>query len=195
MTYNVNYRMSSRDDILRAAAEAFRLRGYEAAGVADILKRSGYKPPTLYYHFGDKEGLYVTWCEESLGELGSGLRGANDSAQFAGVLTRPEFADPVAIRRDLVLMVRSESRERILRALGQNVDEPMTNLYFSIARDGGNPDLLDAWITGFLGAMSAMRLTAPRGKALTPDIAAAWATRSEKGWRLQEASKPPHNVD
>lgn len=194
ITYNVNYRMSSREDILMAASDAFRQRGYGATGVAEILKIAGYKAPTLYYHFGDKEGLYVAWCEAALAELGSALRAANSSPQIAAVLVDPDRADAVAVRRDLALMTRNDSRERILQALGVNVDEPITNVYFALTGVTSQPDLLDVWITGLLGAISAMRISAPRGKPIATEIAALWTLQSEVGWRAPEAKYDPHAV-
>ncbi|MBV6458100.1 MAG: hypothetical protein HONBIEJF_01223 [Fimbriimonadaceae bacterium] len=195
MVYNVNYRMSSREEILAAAAETFRYRGFEASGVAEILKRAGYKPPTLYYHFGDKEGLYVSWCETALAELGAALHEVQSASQIAAVLIDAKYADPVAIRRDLGLMSRKDSRERILQALGVNVDEPMTNVFFAMVQAEGEPELLDVWITGLLGAISAMRVPAPRGKALAAETAVRWAIKAETGWRRREAKVGPDHVE
>ena len=44
-------------DIARAAARLFARRGYDATSVREIVEAAGVTKPTLYYHFGSKEGL------------------------------------------------------------------------------------------------------------------------------------------
>ena len=43
--------------ILRVAARLFAARGYDATSVREIVAAAGVTKPTLYYHFGSKEGL------------------------------------------------------------------------------------------------------------------------------------------
>lgn len=51
---------SAREDMLRAATELFRARGYEGVGVAELLESSGAPRGSLYFHFpGGKEQIGV----------------------------------------------------------------------------------------------------------------------------------------
>ncbi|MCA1685458.1 MAG: TetR/AcrR family transcriptional regulator, partial [Planctomycetia bacterium] len=43
--------------IARVAARQFASRGYDATPVRAIVEAAGVTKPTLYYHFGSKEGL------------------------------------------------------------------------------------------------------------------------------------------
>lgn len=43
--------------ILRVAARLFAARGYDATPVRMVVEEAGVTKPTLYYHFGSKEGL------------------------------------------------------------------------------------------------------------------------------------------
>ncbi len=43
--------------IARVAARLFAERGYDATSVREIVEAAGVTKPTLYYHFGSKEGL------------------------------------------------------------------------------------------------------------------------------------------
>lgn len=43
--------------IAHAAARLFAERGYDATSVREIVEAAGVTKPTLYYHFGSKEGL------------------------------------------------------------------------------------------------------------------------------------------
>jgi TetR/AcrR family transcriptional regulator, lmrAB and yxaGH operons repressor len=51
---------SARDDLLSAAVELFRARGYEGVGVAELLESSGAPRGSLYFHFpGGKEQIGI----------------------------------------------------------------------------------------------------------------------------------------
>lgn len=47
----------SRQALLRAAESAIAEKGIEAVTTRDICARAGVQAPTLYHHFGDKDGL------------------------------------------------------------------------------------------------------------------------------------------
>jgi AcrR family transcriptional regulator len=49
----------SRDDILRAAVEVFREKGYERATVRDIAARAGMTNSSLYSHVASKQDLFL----------------------------------------------------------------------------------------------------------------------------------------
>ena len=48
---------NTRRALVDAAAEIIARRGVEAASTREIYARAGVKAPTLYHHFGDKQGL------------------------------------------------------------------------------------------------------------------------------------------
>lgn len=55
---------SAREDLLSAAIELFRARGYEGVGVAELLEQSGAPRGSLYFHFpGGKEQIGVEAVE------------------------------------------------------------------------------------------------------------------------------------
>lgn len=59
----VKKRQTTRDSsalILRAAAAEFSQRGYDAARVDRIAARARMNKAMLYYHYGSKQGLYLT---------------------------------------------------------------------------------------------------------------------------------------
>ena len=49
--------MNTPDLILNQALELFAARGYDAVGVQEIAAAAGVTKPTLYHHFGSKEGI------------------------------------------------------------------------------------------------------------------------------------------
>lgn len=50
-------RTDNAENILSQALMLFSARGYEAVGVQELCDASGITKPTLYYYFGNKEGL------------------------------------------------------------------------------------------------------------------------------------------
>jgi len=47
----------------------FGLRGYGSTSVRELVEAAGVTKPTLYYHFGSKEGLFLTVANELLADL------------------------------------------------------------------------------------------------------------------------------
>lgn len=61
--------------IARAAARLFARRGFEATSTREIVEEAGLAKPTLYYHFGSKEGLAKSLLVGSVAELVGRLGG------------------------------------------------------------------------------------------------------------------------
>lgn len=51
------------DALLETALEAFSTHGYEQASINVILEKAGMSKGQFYYHFGNKEGLYLALIE------------------------------------------------------------------------------------------------------------------------------------
>lgn len=62
--------------IAKVAARLFADRGYEATSVREIVGAAGVAKPTLYYHFGSKEGLARSLIADPLDDLVERLRRA-----------------------------------------------------------------------------------------------------------------------
>ncbi len=48
-----------RERLLEAAMRLFASKGYAATSVRDIMSAAGVTAPSLYHHFGNKEGLFL----------------------------------------------------------------------------------------------------------------------------------------
>lgn len=57
-------RQNSRGEILKCALALFSQKGYEGTSPNEIVEAAGVTKPTLYYFFGDKEGLLDTLLSE-----------------------------------------------------------------------------------------------------------------------------------
>jgi TetR/AcrR family transcriptional repressor of lmrAB and yxaGH operons len=71
---------SAREDMLAAAVELFRARGYEGVGVAELLEKSGAPRGSLYFHFpGGKEQIGAEVVERVGREVAGRFRGLHES--------------------------------------------------------------------------------------------------------------------
>lgn len=71
---------SAREDILNAAIELFRARGYEGVGIAELLENSGAPRGSLYFHFpGGKEQIGVEVVERVGKSVASRFRALHES--------------------------------------------------------------------------------------------------------------------
>ncbi len=64
--------MAAKEEIREIALRLFSKEGYESVGVARIVAQAGVTKPTLYHHFGNKDGLLsdiIDTYGKSLGKL------------------------------------------------------------------------------------------------------------------------------
>lgn len=61
----------ARKRLLAAAIDLFARKGYAATAVREIVAAAGVSPPVLYYHFGNKEGLFLELMREAWGDFES----------------------------------------------------------------------------------------------------------------------------
>ena len=85
----------TRGIILEKALKLFSRRGYESVGIAEIVDSAGITKPSLYYHFGSKQGL----LEAIVREYGEGLTAL--------------FRSAAAYRHDLVMNLRDLFRANL----------------------------------------------------------------------------------
>jgi len=116
---------SSRVRILSVARSEFAARGFAAARLQDVAEQVGLSHPTLLYHFGSKEGLYVAVIEAAVGDwaqttrqaISTGLRGFEQVAALIDAAF--EF---FATHQEFVMIVRREAIEGGERLEGAMAD-------------------------------------------------------------------------
>jgi AcrR family transcriptional regulator len=176
-------KMTGRDALLRAAHDCFARDGFERVGVARILELAKVQAPTLYHHFGDKEGLYVEWASAALLTTEGRLTPLAEASLPLGAALQAITLNLIRLDFDLRQLLfdgerlsKPASRERVLSAYVQAVYSP---LYTIISRAQGRgeirPDSVRALAETFVGGALA-QLRTGRGTDGAPE-AAAWWTR------------------
>ncbi len=64
---------NSKKTLLSCALALFSEKGYDGAGINEIVQIAGVTKPTLYYFFGSKEGLFEEILELYYGRLNTAL--------------------------------------------------------------------------------------------------------------------------
>lgn len=77
--------MNTRDTLLAHALTLFATRGYDAVGVQELASAAGVSKPTLYHHFGSKEGVLGALLESVQGSL---LERLEHASHYQGDLPR-----------------------------------------------------------------------------------------------------------
>lgn len=73
----------SRQQLLDVALQSFALKGYAATTVREIVDTVGITAPSLYYYFGNKEGLYMELMQTHCAQFDSVLESHLDTSESA----------------------------------------------------------------------------------------------------------------
>jgi AcrR family transcriptional regulator len=118
---------------MAAASRLFSKSGLSEVTVAQILDHSGVKAPTLYHHFGGKEGLYVTWVSNTLDVVDAEFKAlAAASPSLRGflleagrILLSQRSMDVLQVLRDRKWLADPDSVEQVDDALKAAVFQPI----------------------------------------------------------------------
>ena len=137
----------TRRQILQAALHHFAHSGYAGASVQAIVDAARVTKPVLYYHFGNKEGLYRALIDWAADER---LRRSQEAAARGETLAE-KFVEIIAASFDFVRQNRELTRLGFATAFaakgevpdqnhcmckGRQVFDMMANLAESARRDG-----------------------------------------------------------
>lgn len=67
---------SGREQILNAALKQFAAKGYAGTSMRDIIVGTTFTLPTIYYHFGNKAGIYQALVDAAFDEAYQRMRTA-----------------------------------------------------------------------------------------------------------------------
>jgi AcrR family transcriptional regulator len=119
--------------ILATAKGLFMQRGYRAVSVNDIVQAAEITKPTLYYHFADKEELFVQMSLHMLAEMHEQMQAALEGRSgtmerltaIAHVMTTATDGDTRMMRHEMREHLSPAQRARIGMAFQQRIVEPI----------------------------------------------------------------------
>ncbi len=140
-------RSSGKLRLIAAADKLFSRASFDDVSVAEILDESGLKAPSLYHHFGDKEGLYFAWVLTAIQTTGASLQKVGDqsSAQktmnaIAETLTRTAPLDILQIGKDLASMKGAEKAADVSSMMQSEIVAPVSKAIEVAQREGLFPE-------------------------------------------------------
>ena len=119
-------KLDGRTRLLNAAATLFAQGGFDDVSVSKILEMSDLKAPSLYHHFGDKEGLYAAWAIAVLDAAGTRIEEEKPQslATMAELILDGAQFDYLQIQRDLRSLKHVENQTNVQAALERNLFDP-----------------------------------------------------------------------
>lgn len=119
----------TRDRIIEQATRLFVSRGYHAMSMREIAEAVGVTKAALYYHFSDKEALFVAVLTASLDRLEAILQTARATGRTAREQVREMLNGIFAQSPDQRAIVRVARQE--MAALSQETLEQFGRLYYA----------------------------------------------------------------
>jgi AcrR family transcriptional regulator len=122
--------------IISTAKRLFMQRGYRAVSVNDIVQAAEITKPTLYYHFADKEELFVQMSLHMLADMHAqldlALEGLGATAErlraLAEVMTTATDGDTRMMRHEMREHLSPAQRDRIAHAFLGHIFEPVARV-------------------------------------------------------------------
>jgi AcrR family transcriptional regulator len=156
--------------VLTQARRLFVQRGYADVSVGEVAEAVGVTKPTLYYHFGSKEGLYAATLSSLMRVVGGHIRRVVESARplrerlselaFRYFLVADAPMEPLL--RDTSELIGPRRAAEVWTAYEQEVVAPLRGVMHEAIASGemwaGAPDI---FVHAFLGLLDG--LTAPGG--------------------------------
>jgi AcrR family transcriptional regulator len=191
---------STRDRILRVAAEKFAEKGYHGTGVAELGDAAGIKRGALYYHIGSKEDLLFhlsrRHVEEALARGQAVMANAVGAVEKFRLLAR-EHLRTLAARRPEVIVVMHEmhaltgERAEKFKRLRSEYEE----LFETVLREGVEEGVFrSADRIEVLGVLSMLNYTYvwldPNGPVPVDEVADRLANLILHGAQLPERNTP-----
>ena len=133
----------TEEDILELSIPLFAQRGYDGVSMRDIASAAGLTPAALYYHFPDKDHLYLNAVAKEFAEkaapLKCALEGPGDAwARLEAFVT--ETAQLLAAEKDflrLMQWVQIDNDDTRNRKLAEHVFEPLFTSVYELAGELG----------------------------------------------------------
>lgn len=180
--------------IARAAARLFAERGYDATSVREIVEAAGVTKPTLYYHFGSKQGLGEALLTRPMTEFLAVLRALNrDEADPIRLLTRTIEAH-LSLLRDEPDRARffyaicfgpsntslQEEMHRFNEAMAQEVIRSIARLAEAGVIEPGRVEAFSEAFRGFM--LVTMMDSIFEGRELPPELASRFVNDLLRGF-------------
>lgn len=116
--------------------------------VADILDVAKLKAPSLYHHFGDKEGLFEAWAMDLMSRVAGALNDvsweiplADQLAEIGSIVTSRAAIDTIQLQRDIQRLQSRDRQKNLTKALESRLLVPIASRFGEDTDDGARLEL------------------------------------------------------
>ena len=159
---------------MAAAEKLMGLRPYQEVAIAPLLAIAEVQPPILYYHFKDKEGLFVEWAAQAFSGIGekfrlrAGTSLTEGLTAFSTIFLLEVPFDIDQVLRDIPGLVRPESQEAVYNAYFQALYEPLCAILIeAMERNELPPEPIGPVADVFLAGLHQLRKKGAPGYEVT----------------------------
>jgi TetR/AcrR family transcriptional regulator len=134
----------ARERILEEAKKLFREKGFEGVSLNEIVAAVGIKKPTIYYYFGDKEGLFAEVLKAMLrhghdivsANVRAGLSTAEKLEKLAEGYLRFCPTSLMSMIRDALVCLGPANQQAVLEAYRFYLLTPFERIFEEGAQNG-----------------------------------------------------------
>lgn len=140
-------KVNLKDNIILAARELFNSKGYSETSMSEIIKKANTSKGNLYYHFENKETLYLSILEEDLNKWLNDWQKYNKSEEKNILYTLAKFFSKNSLNsffhQATEEFYASSFNSEQTTARMKEIDETYLNFYTELVKDCQEADLID----------------------------------------------------
>lgn len=132
----------TRDLILKTAQRLFMNKGYRAVSTREIARACKITQPALYYHFSDKESLYIAMIEKHVDRIRvrltslTGLPVADQLEEMFSVLSEDHPSSIMMMIHDISMELKPEHRLHLFKLWQASYLFPFQRVFEGLQQEG-----------------------------------------------------------
>ncbi|WP_010529508.1 TetR/AcrR family transcriptional regulator [Lentibacillus jeotgali] len=132
----------TRDRILKVAQQLFMEKGFRAVTTREIAAKCKITQPALYYHFPDKQSLYIAMLESFVMNIQSKIEAISAETiserleAMLEVLSREHPASIMTMVHDIFVEFKEENRRHIYLLWKETYLDPFIKIFEEMKEDG-----------------------------------------------------------
>lgn len=132
----------TKSRILSVAQQLFMEKGYRAVTTREIAAQCEITQPALYYHYSDKQSLYIAMLERFVSHIQKRLRVVGDgtiAVRLEGMLEVLSAEHPTSMMmmvHDILVEFKEENRKRIFSLWKETYLDPFIKIFEEMQKEG-----------------------------------------------------------
>ncbi|CDO03575.1 HTH-type transcriptional repressor KstR2 [Oceanobacillus picturae] len=132
----------TKSRILNVAQQLFMEKGYRAVTTREIAAQCEITQPALYYHYSDKQSLYIAMLERFVSHIQKRIHVVGDGTiaeRLEGMLEVLSAEHPTSMMmmvHDILVEFKEENRKRIFSLWKETYLDPFIKIFEEMQKEG-----------------------------------------------------------